>query len=126
MASKEEVGLLQRTTRVRLTERETDYLTEKRLGRLATVSPSFQPHVVPVTYEYDGGYLYFSGWNLKKSLKFRNIQWNNRVALVVDDLISADPWLPRGIEIRGVAEVMGEDGRDYVRVTPLRKTSWGL
>ncbi len=116
----------QQTEAVRFTERETKYLMEKQLGRVATVSSEAQPHVVPIVYEFDGRYIYFSGWNIKKSLKFRNIQRNNRVALVVDDLAPVDRWAPRGIEIRGVAEAIEKDGYLYVRITPLRKVSWGL
>ena len=32
------------------TEAERDYLSGARLGRLATVGPDGQPHVVPVTF----------------------------------------------------------------------------
>ncbi len=111
---------------VSFTEREAEYLMENRLGRIATVSLDQQPHVVPIVCEFDGRYIYFSGWNLKKSLKFRNMVGNNKVALVVDDLAPVDRWAPRGIEIRGVAEEIEKDGYLYVRITPLRKVSWGL
>lgn len=107
-------------------ETESQYLMEQRLGRLATVSPDGQPHVVPITYEFDGRYLYFSGWNLRISLKFRNIKRNSRVALVVDDLAYTDRRTPRGIEVRGIAEAVEKDGYLYVRITPLRKVSWGI
>lgn len=115
----------QKSSTVRFTEREAEYLMEKQLGRIATVS-SEGPHVVPIVYEFDGRYIYFSGWNLKKSQKFRNIRRNNRVALVVDDLAPVGRWAPRGIEIRGLAEAIEKDGYLYVRITPLRKVSWGL
>lgn len=111
------------------TEGETEYLQGNRLGRLATSSThnnKNEPHVVPVAYEFDGNYIYFGGWNLEKSLKFRNIRSNNNVAIVIDDLASINPWRPRGIEIRGTAEIQeNEDGR-YVKITPKQKVSWGL
>lgn len=44
--------------------------------------------------------------------------------MVVDDLLSVNPWVPRGIEIRGITEILR--GEDYVRIIPVRKTSWGL
>jgi pyridoxamine 5'-phosphate oxidase family protein len=111
---------------MRFTERETGYLLQQRLGRLATVSPTRQPHVVPVAYAFDGAYFYFSGWNLAKSLKFRNLRQNPQVGLVVDDVARTDRWAPRGVEIRGLAEPIEKEGRLYVRITPLRKVSWGL
>jgi len=105
-------------------ENETKYLFDNRLGRLATVSSENQPHVVPVSYNFDGTDLFFGGWNLKPSLKFRHILKNNKVAMVVDDLVSINPWVPRGIEIRGITEILR--GEDYVRIIPVKKTSWGL
>ena len=70
-------------------EKELTFLKEQRLGRIATVSSFMQPHVVPVAFEFDGKYIYFGGWNLKNSLKFKNILQNNKVAFVVDDLIQS-------------------------------------
>jgi len=107
-----------------LSEHETKYLLDYRLGRLATVSSDNQPHVVPVSYNFDGTDLFFGGWDLKHSLKFRHILKNNKVAMVVDDLLSVNPWVPRGIEIRGSTEILR--GEDYVRIIPVKKTSWGL
>ena len=111
---------------VQFTEEEAEFLLKSRLGRIATVSPSGQPHVVPVVYEFDGRNLYFGGWNLERSLKFRNIIHSSKVAFVVDDLESTRPWRPRGVEVRGIAHVIEEDGRVCVKVTPVRKASWGL
>lgn len=80
---------------------------------------------MPVAYEFDGSYIYFSGYNLKRSLKFRNIQGNRQVAFVVDDVRSTDAWSPSGIEIRGIAEPVLRDGYLYVKITPAAKASWG-
>ncbi|MBA3749334.1 MAG: PPOX class F420-dependent oxidoreductase [Nitrosopumilus sp.] len=105
-------------------DRESTFLKEQRLGRIATVSSSMQPHVVPVSFEFDGTYIYFGGWSLKKSLKFKNIKKNPKVAFVVDDLVSINPWIPRGVEIKGIAEILR--GEDYIKIIPLKKSSWGL
>ncbi len=114
------------STTVTFTEDENEYLMTQRLARVATVSSSGEPHVVPVVYEFDGQYIYFGGWNLTKSVKFRNLQMNNKVAIVVDDIALQDRWSPRGIEIRGtVAPVYCKDGT-CLRITPLKKASWGL
>ena len=108
-------------------ELEAEYLAENLIGRIATSSASGTPHVVPVTYRFDGETITFGGWNLTKSLKFRNLTANNKVAFVVDDLISTKPWRVRGVEIRGVAEAerMPNDVT-IVRVIPLNIRSWGL
>jgi len=111
---------------VTYTEDEVAFLTQSRLARVATASSDGQPHVVPVVYEFDGKAFYFSGWNLDKSLKFKNLVENKKVALVVDDVVSVSPWRPRGLEVRGVAELGTEGGRAYVRVTPAVKRSWGF
>ncbi len=109
------------------TEAEAGYLAESLIGRIATTSADGQPHVVPVTYRFDGSTIVFGGWNLTKSLKFRNLMSNPKVAFVVDDLVSTRPWRVRGVEVRGVAEpVEGEKGIVFVRISPKRVRSWGL
>jgi len=107
-------------------EDEIAFLTQSRLARVATSSTDGQPHIVPVVYEFDGAEFYFTGWNLEKSLKFRNLIENKKVAMVIDDLVTVCPWRPRGLEVRGVAEFGKEGGRAYVKVTPLVKRSWGF
>jgi pyridoxamine 5'-phosphate oxidase family protein len=111
---------------VEFTEDEIVFLTQSRLARVATASSDGQPHVVPMVYEFDGAEFYFTGWNLEKSLKFRNLLENKKVAVVIDELLTVCPWRPRGLEVRGVAEFGREDGRSYVKVTPLVKRSWGF
>lgn len=111
---------------VTFTEEEVAFLVEGRLARVATASCDGQPHVVPVVYEFDGRAFYFTGWRLERSLKFRNLQENSKVALVVDELVSVCPWRPRGLEVRGVGELSRERGRPYVKVTPTVKRSWGF
>ncbi|MGI0080004.1 MAG: PPOX class F420-dependent oxidoreductase [Nitrososphaerales archaeon] len=114
--------------KVTFTEKEVKFLKESKLARIATVSPSGQPHVVPVAFEFDGKYFYVGGYNLTKSLKFKNIQRNNKVALVVDDLVSTDPWTPRFLLVRGTAEIVdekksGEDVDIYIKISPSVKRS---
>jgi pyridoxamine 5'-phosphate oxidase family protein len=67
---------------------------------------------------------YFDGWNLKNTLEFRNIKQNSKIAFVVDDLLPVNPWTPRRLEIKGIAEILR--GNDYVKIVPLKKSSWGL
>jgi pyridoxamine 5'-phosphate oxidase family protein len=111
---------------VRFSDSEIEYLSENVLGRIATVSGSMEPHVVPVVYRFDGNCVFFSGFNLLRSLKYRHILRNNKVAFVVDDLESTRPWQPRGIEIRGYAEPIESGGHLAVKITPRAKRSWGI
>ena len=118
------------------TPAELAYLGSQRLGRIATVGPSGQPHAVPVGFRYnpDEDTIDIGGHGFAKSKKFRDAQANPRVAFVVDDLASVSPWRPRGIEIRGPAEVLASGGevfgRGYdpqiFRVRPRRIVSRGL
>ena len=118
------------------TPAEIAYLASQRLGRIATVRRSGQSHAVPVGFRYnpEKDTIDIGGHGFAKSKKFRDAQANPRVAFVVDDLASVSPWRPRGIEVRGVAEVLesgGEAfGRGYdaaiFRVRPRRIVSWGL
>jgi pyridoxamine 5'-phosphate oxidase family protein len=119
----------QKPGKVSFNDDEIKFLKESKLARLATVSPSGQPHVVPITYQFDGAFFHFGGYYLTKSLKFKNIQKNNKVGLAIDDLISVKPWTPRFIIIRGTAEIITEKGRGSIdertsiKITPRVKRS---
>jgi len=117
------------------TDSELAYLAGQRLGRLATVSPSGVPQNNPVGFTVNAelGTIDIFGFNLAKSKKFRNVKANPKVAFVVDDLASTDPWVVRGVEIRGVAEAlegvappMAQMGKQVIRVHPKRIISWGV
>ena len=105
------------------TEREVEYLREQRLGRLATVSASGSPHVVPVAFRYNPelGAIDVGGHNLSQSKKFRDAGETGRVAFVVDDVLP--PWRARGVEVRGRAEVFGGES---IRIFPERIVGWGI
>ncbi|MDG6983347.1 MAG: PPOX class F420-dependent oxidoreductase [Nitrososphaerota archaeon] len=105
---------------------EATYLAENFIGRVATASRDGAPHVVPVSYRFDGTAILFGGRNLTSSLKYRNLMSNSKVAFVVDDVVSTDPWRVRGLEIRGRAEPVTIDGVSMVRIIPLNIRSWGL
>lgn len=118
------------------TPSEIDYLKSQRLGRLATVGPDDQPHVVPVSFRYnpDLDTIDIGGHDFAKRKKFRDVHANPKVAFVVDDIASINPWTVRGVEIRGEAEVLETGGKDLgpgfdpemFRVKPKRIISWGL
>ena len=75
------------------TEREAVFLCRGGLGRVATASRDGQPHVVPVAFEFDGRFIYFSGRQLVRSLKFQHLLLNDKVAIVVDEVVSGEPWM---------------------------------
>ncbi|WP_312911820.1 pyridoxamine 5'-phosphate oxidase family protein [Natronosalvus caseinilyticus] len=66
------------------TKPEIDYLNGQRLGRLATIGPENQPHVVPVGFRYDveTDTIQIGGRNLTETKKFHDVERNPRVAFV--------------------------------------------
>lgn len=118
------------------TEKEIEYLRGQRLGRLATVGREGSPHVVPVGFRLDAGAesIEIGGHAFGSSKKWRDLQANPRVAFVVDDLASVSPWTPRGLEVRGRAELHEEGGERFgtgwgsawIRIVPERIVSWGI
>jgi pyridoxamine 5'-phosphate oxidase family protein len=110
------------------TEHELRYLTGGRqLGRLATVGADGTPHVVPVAWIYNAvrDTIDIGGAALEHTKKFRDVARSGRAAIVIDDLASVDPWLPRGIEVRGRGEAIAMP-TPLIRIHPERIVSWGL
>ena len=118
------------------TPEEITYLQNQHLARIATVGPDGQPHVVPVSFRYNSetDTIDIGGHDFAKRKKYRDVLQNPRVALVVDDIVSINPWTVRGIEIRGEAVVLERGGADIIpgfdpemfRITPTRVVSWGI
>lgn len=113
------------------TEREVAYLKSQPLARLATVAPDGQPDVAPVGFEFDGRHIFIGGHNPNNTRKYRNLRaGNHKVALVVDDLESIQPWKPRGVRVYGTAELVEREGRFgpgvYMRIIPAISWSWGI
>jgi pyridoxamine 5'-phosphate oxidase family protein len=119
------------------TPAELEYLASQPLGRLATVQPDGTLQVNPVGFAYNAehGSIDIGGFVMSTSRKFRNVADNGRVAFVVDDIPSTDPWRVRCLDIRGVAEAIAEpDGRTktdtsdpaIIRVFPRRIIGLGI
>jgi pyridoxamine 5'-phosphate oxidase family protein len=107
---------------------ERDYLAGGRqLARIATVGADGTPHVVPVAFIYNAvrDTIDVGGSDLTRTKKFRDVLRSGRVAIVVDDLASEDPWRPRGIEVRGRGEAIALP-TPLIRIHPERVISWGL
>ena len=105
------------------TQKEVEYLREQRLGGLATVSASGRPHVVPVGFRgaSELGVGDIGGCDMGRTRKFRDVAQTGRVAFVVDDVLP--PWRARGVEVRGRAEVLGDES---IRIFPERIVGWGI
>jgi pyridoxamine 5'-phosphate oxidase family protein len=115
-----------------LTDAEIDYLRTQQLGRLATIQPDGSPQVKPVGFGYNAslGTIDVTGFNLTSSQKFRNVSRNGQAALVVDDIVSTNPWRVRFLEIRGRAEAIaapaGPSDSPVIRIHPSRVLSFGI
>jgi pyridoxamine 5'-phosphate oxidase family protein len=69
--------------------------------------------------------------NILKSTKYKNVLKNDKVAIVIDDLKSVDPWDPRGMKIYGIAIIVtrqsgymegtGHSNPQYIRINPKKK-----
>jgi len=132
--------------KVSFDEKEEKFLRENEVCRIAT-SLDEVPHIVPVSYLYEGGFFFFAtDYGTKK---YANLIRNNRVALDVDVYGSSVD--NKAVIVQGVVEFI-EGGSEFrrlytifqsrfewarrdpwkegeapfVRVIPNRKVSWGL
>jgi pyridoxamine 5'-phosphate oxidase family protein len=117
---------------------EIEFLRQAELGRLATIQRNGTPQNSPVGFTYNEQLdtIDIAGFQMSKSQKYRNIAHNHKVAFVVDDITSRDPWRVRCLEIRGTAEQAevpasrGAAGDELdtaiIRITPRRIISFGI
>ena len=116
------------------TDKELEYLAGQRLGRIATVGPDGQPHVVPTSFRYNAEHdaIDVGGMQMSQTKKLRDVQRTGRASIVIDDVLP--PWQPRMIEIRGTAAVVPSGGKAFgerfedtiVRIFPTRIVSIGI
>jgi len=94
--------------RTQLTPDERRMLDLARFARLATVSPSGAPHVVPVCPVLDGDRVIIAS---EDNIKVRNLRAEPRAALVFDD--SPEDWLRIAmVMVQGSVEIVtAEDPR---------------
>jgi len=113
---------------------EADYLESQRLGRLATVGRDRSPQVVPVGFRLNRELqtIDVGGHSLARTKKYADVARECRAAIVIDDVLP--PWRPRGIEVRGRAEVLTYGGEAFgrgwapeiIRIWPEKVRVWGL
>ena len=116
------------------TKNELEYISEQRLGRLATVDRDGNPHLVPVGFRYnpETDKIEIGGHNIAQTRKWRDAAQHPRVAFVVDDVLP--PWRPRSIEILADAELLESGGEGFargldpqiIRLQPVKIIAWGI
>src|ERR1700735_4525074 len=91
-----------------LTDAEQRFLTRQTRGHLSTIGPDGTPQVKPLGFTYNTalGTIDIAGFNMAGSAKYRNIQANPRVALVVDEMTENSMEGAHFLEIRGSAEAV--------------------
>lgn len=108
------------------TPAEVQYLKSQPLMRFASASLEGRPDVAPVVFEIDGDDILTAGFDITHTVRYRNIQSNPRVSVVIDDLASTDPWSPRGIKIIGTAVIEEASGSPRFRISPKVVISWAI
>lgn len=108
------------------TPAEVQYLKSQPLMRFASASLSGRPDVAPVVFEVDGDDIVTAGFDVTHTVRYRNIQSNPSVSVVVDDLASVEPWSPRGIKIIGTAVIEIVAGSPRFRISPNVIISWAI
>ncbi|GHO72685.1 hypothetical protein KSD_04560 [Ktedonobacter sp. SOSP1-85] len=113
-------------------EKERAFLQSQTLARFATVAVNGQPDVDAVGFGFDGERFYISGYALERSRKYKNVtSGHTLVSLIIDDLPSLEPLVPRAIKVHGEAEIVTlEQGYrgpgTYIVITPKVSWSWGV
>src|SRR4051794_19590013 len=115
---------------------QIEYLGSQLLGRLATAGADAKPHVAPTSFRYnaDLGTIDVGGRRVAATKKYRDVQANGWAAIVVDDLVSIDPWQARFLEIRGRAEAVPTGGAHlgprfgeaFLRIHPEKINGFGI
>jgi pyridoxamine 5'-phosphate oxidase family protein len=120
------------------TDAEYAYLAGHPLGRLATIGPDGAPQIHPVALWLNeaAGTIDIGGPALASSQKFRNVQADPRISLVVDDQAETPNPIGqtgRGIEVRGHAEIVTLDppliaafSSETLRICPHRIIAWNI
>jgi hypothetical protein len=91
--------------RAAMSDAERDaFLTTERTCRVASVGADGSPHVTPLWFVWDGAALWLT--SIVRSQRWADLERDNRVSVIVD--AGTEFGELRGVEIRGVADVVGE------------------
>ena len=106
------------------TAEELAFIHAQRVGRLATVDETGQPHAIPVCYACDGASFYIALDAKPKQVapqqlkRVRNILENPRVALVIDRY--SDDWSNLAyLLVRGTATLLPPGDEEHSRAVVL-------
>jgi pyridoxamine 5'-phosphate oxidase family protein len=85
-------------------------------------------------YNSEQGTVDIGGYRFGERKKYRDVQQNPFAAVVIDDLVSTDPWVVRMLEIRGRAEALTSGGgalrpgfaEEMIRIHPDRVNRYNL
>ncbi len=108
------------------TPAEIEYLRSQPLMRFASASLTGRPDVAPVVFELDGDDIVTSGFDIAKTVRYKNVKANPRATVVVDDLASLNPWSPRGVKVIGSCVVETHGGGERFRISPEVIISWAI
>ena len=81
-----------------------EFLRTERTCRVASVGADGAPHATPLWFAWDGEALWLT--SIVRSQRWADLQRDGRVAVVVD--AGRDFAELRGVELRGLAEAVGE------------------
>ena len=132
--------------KIKFSNDEIKFLLSNDSCRIATVSPDNKPHITPVSYIYDKGFFYFA--TDYKTKKFKNLQHNPNIAIVVDVYSSVNNKavvvhgkvriIEKGIKFRNLYDIFNrkfewvridpwkEEQAPFIQIIPYKKISWGL
>jgi pyridoxamine 5'-phosphate oxidase family protein len=85
-------------------------------------SPTCPPSVSPLSDDT----IVSGGIDLTKTIRYRHLLESPQATIVIDDLVSVDPWRPRGVKIRGPATLEDDGGHPRIRIRPQVVWSWGI
>lgn len=109
------------------TEAEIEFLRSQPLARIATASSKGQPDVSPVTFGLDDDDIVSGGFDITRTVRYKNLLANPRATIVIDELETVDPWRPRGVKVRGPAALEEDAGGTLsIRIRPAVIWSWGI
>ena len=80
------------------------FLSTERTCRVASIGRDGSPHVTPLWFAWDGSALWLT--SIVRSQRWTDLQRDHRVSVIVD---AGGPFNElRGVELRGVVDVVGE------------------
>ena len=103
----------------KFTQKEIEFLQNNEACRIATSHDNI-PHVIPVTYYFEGDFFYLAtDYDTKK---YSNLKKNNKIAITVDIYMSGKH---KAVIVQGTTEFI-EKGLEYQRLYEIfyKKFSW--